>query len=246
MIRSFARNSLQLRERIAPNQIGQHGQLQEWLEDKDDPNDRHRHVSHLWGVFPGDDITPDTPELFEAAAQSLDYRGDGGTGWSLAWKINLWARFLDGDHAYRMLSDLMTLTDSSKTHYKGGGLYPNLFDAHPPFQIDGNFGATSGICEMLLQSHLKAEDGTQLIDLLPALPSAWPNGSVSGLRARGGFEVGITWHDGRLTESTIKSLLGNPVTVKYGDKQVRLETKQGQVVQLDGKLRTESSSTAEQ
>jgi alpha-L-fucosidase 2 len=210
--------------------------LQEWLEDRDDPANRHRHVSHLWGLFPGDEITPETPELFEAARKSLEFRGDGGTGWSLAWKINLWARLLDGDHAYRMLENLMTLTDSPKTEHNGGGLYPNMFDAHPPFQIDGNFGAASGITEMLLQSHLRDQDGAPVVDLLPALPSAWPNGSVSGLRARGGFEVSITWHDGRLSQCTIKSLLGNSVTLQYGDNRVRLDTKPDEVIHFNGQL----------
>lgn len=232
----FRTQLAELRGRIAPNQVGRHGQLQEWLEDRDDPNDRHRHVSHLWGVFPGNEITPDTPELFDAARQSLDFRGDGGTGWSLAWKINLWARLGDGERAYRVLSNLMTLTDSPLTSYTGGGLYPNMFDAHPPFQIDGNFGATSGICEMLLQSHRRADDGTWLVDLLPALPSEWPDGSVTGLRARGGFELDIAWHDGRLAECTVKSLLGNPVTVQYGDTHVRLDPKKGETIRLDGQL----------
>ena len=206
-----------MRERIAPNKIGKHGQLQEWLADVDDPQNRHRHVSHLWGVFPGHEINSKTPELLEAAKKSLEMRGDGGTGWSLAWKINLWARLCDGDHAHKMLGNLLTLTGSSKTEYGGGGIYPNLFDAHPPFQIDGNFGATSGICEMLLQSHLKAEDDTVLIHLLPALPSAWPNGKVTGLRARGGVEVDMEWADGELTGCSLRNLK-QPVTLKYGDK----------------------------
>jgi alpha-L-fucosidase 2 len=225
-----------LRARIAPNQIGRLGQLQEWLEDKDDPESRHRHVSHLWGVFPGEEITPDTPELLAAAEKSLTFRGDGGTGWSLAWKINLWARMRDGDHAYRMLQTLLTLTDSPKTSYKGGGVYPNLFDAHPPFQIDGNFGAANGICEMLLQSHRRCADGTQLVELLPALPTAWPEGEVKGLRARGGFEIDIRFNAGKLTDCKIRSLVGNPLTVAYGDKRLRLETQTGSEIRLDGSL----------
>ncbi len=238
----FRAKLVELRGRIAPNQIGQYGQLQEWLEDKDDPNNRHRHVSHLWGVFPGNEITPDTPELLAAARKSLEFRGDGGTGWSLAWKINLWARLGDGNHAHCMLDNLLTLTDSPKTRYNGGGVYANLFDAHPPFQIDGNFGAASGICEILLQSHRRAEDGSTLVELLPALPTAWPTGSVTGLRARGGFEIDIRWSNGRLDAGTIRSLVGNPLTIKFGDHERRYETKAGDVIELNGELQTATAS----
>jgi alpha-L-fucosidase 2 len=225
-----------LRKQIAPLQIGRYGQLQEWMEDKDDPNNQHRHVSHLWGVYPGNLITPyGTPELFQAARQSLIYRGDAATGWSMGWKINLWARFLDGDHAYRILQNLLTPASNRPPR---AGLFPNLFDAHPPFQIDGNFGATAGITEMLLQSQdpYATEDSltpvqcgdAAMIHLLPALPSALPNGKVTGLRARGGLEVSIEWADGKLLKATLKATLGKPVKVRYRSKEKEIEVHPGQ------------------
>jgi alpha-L-fucosidase 2 len=206
--------------KIAPNQIGQYGQLQEWMEDKDDPNNKHRHVSHLWGMHPGDDITWEkSPELMEAAKQSLIFRGDEGTGWSLAWKINFWARFMDGNHAYELIKLLFRVKDDVNT--RGGGSYINLFDSHPPFQIDGNFGAPAGMIEMLIQSHQSA------IDILPALPDALPNGSISGVCARGGFELSFEWENGELGEITVLSKAGESLRIRYKGELKEIETEEG-------------------
>jgi alpha-L-fucosidase 2 len=218
------------RLKIAPNLIGKHGQLQEWLIDQDDPNSEHRHVSHLWGLHPGNEIHPlTTPDLAEACKVTLSHRGDGGTGWSRAWKINFWARLLDGDHAFLLLENLMVPSISEATNYQdGGGLYLNLFDAHPPFQIDGNFGATSGITEMLLQSHLRDENGDYFQDILPALPSALSTGMISGIKGRGAFEIAIEWQNGGLLTVEVKSLNGNKLNLRYKGKLISKETTKGE------------------
>ncbi len=229
-----------MRARIAPNQIGRLGQLQEWLADVDDPDNKHRHVSHLWGVYPGADITAyGSPELFAAARKSLEFRGDAATGWSMGWKVNLWARFLDGAHSYLILQNLIRPVGSARQQ---GGLYPNLFDAHPPFQIDGNFGAASGIAEMLLQSHdpyAKPTDMTAVqsgdaafVQLLPALPPAFANGKVSGLRARGGLEVDIEWAGGKLRKATIRARQSKPVKVRYAGKEIEIAAQAGKTYEL--------------
>ncbi len=226
----FTAELKEIKDKIAPNQIGKHGQLQEWLEDVDDPKEKHRHVSHLWGLHPGSEIHPlTTPELADACKVTLSHRGDGGTGWSRAWKINIWARLLDGDHAFLLLKNLMVPSISKETNYKDrGGLYFNLFDSHPPFQIDGNFGATSGIAEMLLQSHLRDENGDFYQDLLPALPAALANGGITGLKGRGGFEFDILWNESKPVEIKVNSLTGNKLILRYKGKTITKETKAGE------------------
>lgn len=221
--RSLADHYRQRLKELAPLRIGSWGQLQEWQQDWDDPDDNHRHVSHLYALYPSSQISPRrTPELADAARTSLVHRGDPSTGWSMGWKVCLWARLLDGDHAYRIIENQLTRADDSFVAYgttkKKGGTYDNLFDAHPPFQIDGNFGCTAGIAEMLVQS----SDG--FVDLLPALPSVWrAEGEVRGIRTRGGFVIDdMAWRDGRLTRLVITSTLGGNLNLRSAQRLPRL------------------------
>ncbi len=235
--RAFRDHIAAMRDDLLKPAIGRWGQLKEWEVDKDDPNDHHRHVSHLFALFPGRQISmARTPALAEAARVSLNARGDESTGWSRAWKINFWARLGDGDRAYKLLRNLMTLVSETRTIYgkSGAGVYSNLFDSHPPFQIDGNLGATAGYCEMLMQSHAGQ------IQLLPALPLAWSTGAVTGLCARGGFDVDIRWKDGQLTGAVIRSKSGQTCRVTYGHKVWESDTAAGVIYRLDKDLNQSS------
>jgi alpha-L-fucosidase 2 len=218
--------------RLAPTQIGSDGRIMEWLQEYKEPEIRHRHVSHLWGLYPGDEISSElTPDFAAAARKSLIVRGDDGVGWSLAYKAALWARLDDGNRAWTLVQKALAPASGMEMRYDGGGgVYPNLFDACPPFQIDANFGVPAAIAEMLLQS----QDGK--IHLLPALPDAWKSGKVSGLRARGGFQVDIAWHDGKLTSATIHSDTGGTCSVNYGGKTIDFKIRKDKSISLNGNL----------
>jgi hypothetical protein len=228
--------------KIRPLEIGKAGQLMEWSHDWDlnAPEPGHRHVSHLFALFPGSQISPNaTPELAAAAKKSLELRGDGGTGWSKAWKINLWAHLGDGDHAYKMLCDQLHLVEETNTRYSNsGGSYASLLDAHPPFQIDGNFGGVSGINEMLLQSDetfvdpASPAEARTILHLLPALPRVWSEGHVKGLRARGGFEVDMQWKDSRLVSATLRSAHGGICKVRLGQQEKMFHLRPGENIRL--------------
>lgn len=233
---TFVAELKKVRDQLPPNQVGKYGQLQEWLDDVDRPNNNHRHMSPLWALFPGADITPADPKIWDAAKLLLKWRGDGSTGWSYAWRIPLWARVGDGEFAYRQLSQLF----QHRT-------LPNLFDLCGPFQIDGNFGAAAGLAEMLVQSQWTEEQpggDVRIIHLLPALPKVWPNGSVTGLCARDGFVVDLTWDKGTLTHVVIHSKLGRPCLLRYGAREITLQTQAGREYTFNGSLHPESDDQA--
>ncbi|MCK0158275.1 glycoside hydrolase N-terminal domain-containing protein [Cellulophaga sp. F20128] len=230
---AFKKELVLAKAKLLPLQIGKWGQLQEWKEDIDDPENKHRHVAHLYALHPGNQINAlQTPELIDAARVSLDARGDDGTGWSIGWKINFWARLFDGDRSYKLLRRAMAITlDDGVNMTDGGGVYANLFSTHPPFQLDGNMGATAGMAEMLLQSH------SGEIHILPALPESWPTGTISGLKARCGIEVDIEWKEARLRTVRIKSIMSQPINVHYDGKTVVLNLKEGETLTLDEVLK---------
>ncbi|MCC5804748.1 MAG: glycoside hydrolase N-terminal domain-containing protein [Opitutales bacterium] len=227
--------------RLAPTQIGSDGRVMEWLEEYPEADPHHRHIAHLWGLFPGHEIHPaTTPDLAEAARATLEARGDGGTGWSLAFKMGMWARLGDAERAYRLFREHMKPADIETTQQRwSGGTYANLFGSHPPYQIDGNFGGTAVIAEMLLQSHLPTEEdpASGQIHLLPALPAAWADGAVRGLRARGGFEVDMEWAGGSLARVTLRGLREGRTVIHYNGERSSLELAEGESITLDGALR---------
>jgi alpha-L-fucosidase 2 len=228
----FRNELIAKRERLAPTPIGSDGRVMEWPEEHPEPDIHHRHISHLWGLYPGNEITVSgTPNLANASRKTLEVRGDDSLGWSYAYKAALWARLEDGNHAWRLIRGALSPVTTSEIHYdNGGGVYANMFDACPPFQIDANFGVPAAIAEMMLQS----QDGT--VHLLPALPDAWKNGTVTGLRARGGFQVDLTWKDGKLVTATVVSDTDITCPLRYGAKSIELRMKKGKPVKLSGEL----------